>query len=159
MNILTKIKLQKTIFHFLNTFNLIFALALIGSGIYLWTKAESFNTFILAIMSIGLIIAFTTMFSYCCTNKSPCALLMAIILLILIFVFIVTLGVCIIFFQEKIIDFLVQSMKDSEAVIEELKEQLNKNMDLTKIIALSYSVIIVNFYLKYSFLILLLDAF
>jgi thiol:disulfide interchange protein len=143
MNKLTKIKLLNIFFQFLNSFNLVFALALLVAAIYLIAQTGSFNSFTLALLIIGSSICFTSIFSFCCTNKSPCALLFAIILLIFIFLFVVTLGICIIFLQDKLIEFLVQSMKDSQSQIEDIKQKINSEMDITKIVALTYSSIIV----------------
>jgi hypothetical protein len=124
---------------------------LIAGAIYLISQTGSFNSFIMALLLIAFIICSTSFFSFCCTNKAPTALMIANILLVFILKFVLIIGFCIVFVQDKITEFLVQQMKDSEAVIREVKEKINSEMDLTKIVMLSYSIIIVRNLFKISF--------
>jgi hypothetical protein len=143
MNKLTKIKLLNIFFQFLNCFNLAFAAALFTSAIYLVVKIDNFNSFTLSLMLIGFIITTTTIFSFCCTNKNPCGILISTTLLTFIFIFVLTIGFCIVFIQDQIVEFLTENLKDSKEVIDEVKRQINVNMNITKIVVLSYSSIIV----------------
>jgi hypothetical protein len=154
MNKLTKIKVLNVFFQFLNSFNLLFAGILFTGAIYLIAQTGIFNSFVLSMFIIAFFICFTSFFSFCCTYKAPCAMCILNLLLILIFILVIIMGFCIVFIQDQIINFLIDNMNESsQAAIEEAREKINNEMDITKIVMLAYSIIIVkwiNIVFRYS---------
>ena len=79
-----------------------------------------------------------------------------------VLVFIVTVGLTILLFfviydKDQIVAFLTQNMKDSPIAIKIVKEYLDQNIDLIKILLLSYStILVINYLIKIILLVLTL---
>jgi hypothetical protein len=92
---------------------------------------------------IALFILLTSVFSICWTGRSSCAHLLSGILYIAIILANIILGFYIVFDQESLVDFMTEKMDDSVAAIDKIKYQINVNLDIVKILFLSYTIVIV----------------
>jgi hypothetical protein len=119
-------------------------LTLIGSSIYLWVTVGQLNSFIISVALIATFILVTTIYGFYCTKNSPCAVIIYEIFLFLLAVFVLILGFFILFDQDKIIQVLISTMKDSTLTINKATEALENNMDATKIGLLVFAAVSVS---------------
>ena len=119
-------------------------IALLASAAYLWMKVGLLNSFILSIAVLALFMLVVSLYGYCCTEKSPCAIIIYQLFLIVLVIFIAMVVFFIYSDQDKIVEVLTANLTDSADTILQLKVDINRNMDLTKVGLLIYAVVVVS---------------
>lgn len=131
-------------------------IALLVISFIIWEEVKSFNSFIFTIIFVSFVIVCSNIIGYG-VRYSPTKLIIYFVL-----VFIVTVGLTILLFfviydKDQIVAFLTQNMKDSPIAIKIVKEYLDQNIDLIKILLLSYStILVINYLIKIILLVLTL---
>jgi hypothetical protein len=118
-------------------------LGLLGSSLFLSYEIQAINNFILSIAFISIFMLFCSFLGFCCIKNSPCAIMIYVLMNILFVLTILPLSFLIIFEQEEIVKFLIENIKDSEETINKAKYFINLDMDITKIVLLSYCLVFV----------------
>ena len=127
---------------FLNFLTFSLGIAILIITFIIWAKVKSFNTFILTLLLVSFFIICIT-FVGCKIRYSPTTLIIYFMLVFFILVGVIILVFYIIYDKEQIITFLVYNMMDSRPAIEEARKYLDQNIDIIKILLLTYTFIIV----------------
>ncbi len=126
----------------LNVLTFFLGIAIFVIDILIWTKVKSYNSFNMTLTLIALYI-FLTCLVGCKLRYSPTKLIIFFLLVLIVLIGVTILLSFILFDQDQIINFLVLNMKDSKAAIDEAKNYLDQNIDVIKILLLSYLGILV----------------
>jgi hypothetical protein len=126
----------------LNLLTFFLGIGIFVTDILIWTKVKSFNSFNMTLTFIALYIIFTCLIG-CKLRCSPTKLIIYFLLVFLVLTGVTILLMFILFDQDQIITFLIHNMKDSKAAIDEAKYYLDQNIDVIKILLLSYLGILV----------------
>jgi len=126
----------------LNVLTFFLGIAIFVIDILIWTKVKSYNSFNMTLTLIALYI-FMTCLVGCKLRYSPTKLIIFFLLVLIVLIGVTILLSFILFDQDQIINFLVLNMKDSKAAIDEAKNYLDHNIDVIKILLLSYLGILV----------------
>lgn len=126
----------------LNVLTFFLGIAIFVIDILIWTKVKSYNSFNMTLTLIALYI-FMTCLVGCKLRYSPTKLIIFFLLVLIVLIGVTILLSFILFDQDQIITFLIHNMKDSKAAIDEAKYYLDQNIDVIKILLLSYLGILV----------------
>ncbi|CAI2380441.1 unnamed protein product [Moneuplotes crassus] len=132
------------IFAFLNFLLLIIALAVGGSGIYLWVVTHSINIFSISFMGAGVFILLLAVCSFCLRHSTFRLSIYCFILLILSSIMVAAL-VGFLVKREQVLDWAsdhIKEEKDSEAW-KEARERIEDNVDISKYILIATTAVTV----------------
>jgi hypothetical protein len=133
-----KISVLKFLFQFINFAILALAIGLHTTSVYIWSKTDSMNSFILMLVTMGIFVTLSTIFNICWTGNSPCAFLLSKILYgVKLFVTFV-LGILLTIDQDMFVQFMKENMNDSTLSINELQKDLNKHFGLIVVLYFLY---------------------
>jgi hypothetical protein len=132
-----------------NFFVFLSGLSLLFSCIYLYITLQNFNSFIFLLLTISLLLLFTSTYGFFLVKNAPTSLLIYQCLLFSLTIFVVILAFFLIFDKDRIIHFLISNLKDSYEAIEETKILVNKNLEITRMGMFVYACLLVIYYSLY----------
>ena len=117
----------------------LFGLALLILGIYMWINIKNFNSFVFSFIILFIILSCIFVLG-CYTKFSPTTLIIYIVLNSLITIVIIIFTIYLYLDKEKIIDYITSKMDSSK---DEIKEKFNKNLDIIKLLFLTFTLVFV----------------
>lgn len=114
---------------------------LIGTIMLFSTIQYTMNSIITILFIIFAVITGFCIFGVFCIRYKPLACLLYMIALGITSTAFITLGAVMLLGQDMFVNALIESLKDSEAIINKIVVELNKNIDKSKIVLLSVPVV------------------
>ena len=140
---------KHAIHQFLNFLTFLLGIIFLIIIILLWSKIKNFNTFILVGMLISFYIIFVTVFGFAKARHSPDGLILYFVLILILEIAFIIFTVYLYQDKASIVEFLVKNMDDSYDAILEATRFAGRNLDVIKVLLVTYICILVNTKLIY----------
>ena len=134
---------KHSIQQFLNFLLFLLGITLFIIDLLLWSKIKNFNSFIFVGLLISFYIVFLTVYGAAKARLSPEGLVIYFFLAVILEIAFIVVTVYI--YQDKagLIDFMIKNMDDSWEAIFEATKFVGRNLDIIKILLITYICILV----------------